>query len=160
MAVAGDDAAEFPAIERDYIHHLGSADFDWCRFASPSPRRCLRRPLAEARIGLLSTAGAHLLGEGPIGPDGPPRVVPVDAEVTFHHVGYDTGGAKAGPEVVWPVGTLRSLAEEGVIGELSERAVSMMGAVLDGRVVTERHVPVAVEQFRRDDVDLVLLVPA
>jgi hypothetical protein len=123
-------------------------------------RHRLKRPLTEARIGLLSTAGAHLAGEDPIPASGPPRVIPVDAAVAFHHIGYDTKRASADSEVAWPVRTLRRLADLGVIGSVSERAVSMMGAVLDGRVVLDRHVPAAVGQFRRDGVDLVLLVPA
>lgn len=160
MPVPDDDSRDFPAVEREYLHHRGRPDFDWLRFPNPSPRHLPTRPLAEARVGLLSTSGAHLSGDDPIPPSGPPRVVPIDADVTFHHVGYDTSGAIADPEVVWPVQTLRTLVEREVIGSVSDMAVSMMGAVLDGHLVIERHVPTAVDQFRRDAVDLVLLVPA
>ena len=45
-------------------------------------------------------------------------------------------------------------------GTTSRLAVSTMGAVFDGQVVLDRHVPVAVDRFRRDRVDLVMLVPA
>lgn len=159
MAVPNDDSRDFPAVEREYIRGRGRPDFDWLRFSDPSPRHRPKRPLAEARVGLMSSSGAHLTDDDPIGASGPPRVIPIDSEVTFHHVGYDTGRAIADPEVVWPVRTLRRLADEGTIGSVSEMAVSMMGAVLDGRMVLERHVPVVVEQFRRDAVDLVLLVP-
>ncbi len=160
MVLAHDDSQSFPAVERDYIRRRGRPDFDWLRFEEPSSRHRLKRPLTQARVGLLSTAGAHLTGEGPIPASGPPRVIPIDAEIVFHHAGYDTGPASADPEVVWPVRALRRLAERGGIGAVSEQAVSMMGAVLDGRVVLDRHVPAAVSQFRRDRVDLVLLVPA
>lgn len=155
-----DDSRDFPAVERDYIRRRGRPDFDWLRFDQPSPRHRLKGPLSQARIGLLPTAGAHLAGEDPIPASGPPRVIPIDAEVALHHIGYDTRRASEDPEVVWPVRTLRRLADLGVIGAVSGRAVSMMGAVFDGRVVVDRHVPVAVEQFRRDGVDLALLVPA
>lgn len=160
MTLPGDDSRDFPVIERDYIRRRGRPDFDWLRFGEPSPRRQLKRPLSQARIGIVSTAGAHLVGEGPIPASGPPRVIPIEAEIGLHHIGYDTKRASADPEVVWPVRTLRRLAELGAIGSVSGLAVSMMGAVLDGRVVLSRHVPTVVEQFRRDSVDLALLVPA
>jgi D-proline reductase (dithiol) PrdB len=99
-------------------------------------------------------------GEGPIPASGPPRVIPIEADVAMTHPGYNTRRAGEDPEVVWPVRTLQRLAEQGVIGSVSGQAVSMMGAVMDGRVVLDRHVPAAVDQFRRDRVDLVLLVPA
>lgn len=160
MVFAHDDSRDFPVIERDYVRRRFKPDFDWLRFAAPSSRHRPKQPLSKARVGLVSTAGAHLPGERPIPPSGPPRIVPVDAEVAFDHIGYDTRRAGEDPEVVWPARTLRRLAEAGFIGSVSGRAVSMMGAVLDGRVVSDRHVPATVEQFRRDGVDLALLVPA
>ena len=160
MTFPHDDSLHFPAVERDYIQRRGHPSFDWLRFAEPSARNRLKRPLTEARIGLLSTAGAHLPGEDPIPAAGPPRVLPIGEKVAFHHIGYDTRRASADPEVVWPVRTLRRLADQGVIGTVSGQAVSMMGAVLDGRIVLDRHLPVAIDVFQRDQVDLVLLVPA
>lgn len=160
MALPDDDSRDFPAVERDYLRRRARPDFDWIRFDEPSARHLPKCQLSEARIGLLSTAGAHLAAEDPIPISGPPRVIPIDAEIALDHVGYDTQRAGQDPEVVWPVRTLQRLAEHGVIGTVSGQAVSMMGAVLDGRVVLDRHVPPAVDQFRRDQVDLVLLVPA
>jgi hypothetical protein len=160
MPVAGDDSREFPDVERDYLRRRGWPDFDWVRFGERSPRHRPRRKLSQARIGLLSTAGAHLPGEPPIPPSGPPHVIPIEADVALTHPGYDTRRSAGDPEVVWPVRTLQRLAQQGFIGTVSGRAVSMMGAVMDGRLVFERHVPAAVDQFRRDRVDLVLLVPA
>ncbi len=159
-ALPDDDSRDFPAVERDYIRRRGRPGFDWIRFDEPSPRHPLKRPLSEARVGLLSTAGAHLEGDGPIPASGPPRVIPIDAKIAFHHIGYDTKRAGEDPEVVWPVRTLQRLAGQGVIGTVSGQAVSMMGAVLDGRLVLDRHVPLAADHFRRDRADLVLLVPA
>jgi len=160
MVFLHDDSRHFPDIERDYIRRRGHPGFDWLRFAEPSARHRLKRPLAEARIGLLSTAGAHLPSEDAIPAAGPPRVIPIGEKVAFHHIGYDTRRASEDPEVVWPVRTLGRLADQGVIGAVSGQAVSMMGAVLDGRMVLDRHLPAAIDVFQRDQVDLVLLVPA
>src|SRR6266404_6430333 len=145
MVLAHDDSRDFPDVERDYIRRRGWPGFDWLRFEEPSPRHMPGKPLSQARVGLLSTAGAHLAGEDPIAASGPPRVVPIDAQIAFDHIGYDTRRASEDPEVVWPVRTLRRLAEHGVIGGVSGQAVSMMGAVLDGHVVLDR-VPTAVGQ--------------
>ena len=155
-----DDSRAFPDLERDYIRRRGRPDFDWLRFPEASPRHKLNRPLSEARVGLLSTAGAHPRDEKPIPASGPSRAIPIDTEIAFHHIGYDTKRPAEDPEVVWPVRTLQRLAEQGVIAAVSRLAVSTMGAVFDGQVVLDRHVPVAVDRFRRDRVDLVMLVPA
>lgn len=160
VVFADDDSRDFPDTERDYVRARHKPDFDWIRFAAPSPRNRLTVPLNQARVGLVSTAGAHLPGERPIRPSGPPRVVPLDEEIVFHHIGFDTKRASEDPEVVWPARALRALADAGFVGSVSGQGVSMMGGVLDGREVTSRHVPGTVEAFRRDHVDLALLVPA
>jgi hypothetical protein len=154
-----DDSREFAAVERAYLHRLG-IPFEWLRYDTPSPRHRPAKPLHEVRVGLISTSGAHLPGPSPFTRSAAVAVLPATAEVTFTHVGFDTERTRTDPDVVWPVASLQRLVGDGVIGSLAPHAVSMMGAVFEGRHVVERAVAPTVEWLRQDAVDLALLVPA
>src|SRR6266567_2412663 len=128
--VPGDDSEGFADVEREHLRTHYLPDFEWMTFDQPSPR--LRPPvaMAEARIGLLDTCGAHLPDQPPVGASGRAALVPVDGDVVFTHSGFDVERASHDPEVVHPTRTLRALAAEGVIGSVAPTAVSVMGGVL------------------------------
>jgi hypothetical protein len=156
-----DDSEGFDRIERAYIRSELVPDFEWLDFDRPSPRNPLRVPLCDARVALITTAGAHLPTQRPMGPGGRARMVPVDAgDIVLSHEGYDVERAITDPEVVYPVRTLTALAEAGFIGSLAPTAISTMGYCPDGRLVLERSVPPMVDRLRSEEVDLALLVPA
>ena len=54
------DYRDFAQREYDHVRANFLPDFDWTSFDTPSPRTLPKRPLAEARVALISTAGAHL----------------------------------------------------------------------------------------------------
>ena len=94
--------------------------FEWVVNEAPSRRNRLRVPLAEARIGLVSTSGAYVRGQerfltGDEG-DASFRLVGWDEPVRFSHGGYDTRRAYRDAEVVLPLRTLDRLADDGTIG--------------------------------------------
>jgi hypothetical protein len=156
---ADDDSRGFAELERAHLRAGYLADFEWLRYPEPSPHTPLAMPLSEARVALVDTSGAHVTGTPPSGSSGRALLLPVDAEVTFTHPGYDVDRAARDPEVVHPVRTLRKLADDGVIGELAPTAVSVMGGVLIGQRLIDRGVPTAVAAMRDLHVDLALLVP-
>lgn len=87
--------------------------------------------------------------------------IPVDTaadRLRVCHGGYDIRGVLADPEVAFPLGVLRSLVADGVIGELAPTAYSFVGATSQKRLLKEC-APEWVERLRADDVDVVLLVP-
>lgn len=156
-----DDSAGFDLVERAHIRKNLVHDFEWIDVAEASPRNRLRMPLAKARVGLVSTAGAHLPDQRRMGPGGDVRMVPVDArEILLSHGGYDTDRASRDPEVVLPVRSLQRLADDRFIGSLAPTAISTMGYVPRGERILERVVPPAIERLRSEEVDLALLVPA
>lgn len=156
-----DDSAHFADVERTFIRDVvGIEDFEWLTFDAPSPRNPLPVPLAEARVTLISTAGAHEPGGRPPGAGGHASLVPTDAPFEFSHVGYDTERAKLDPDVVYPVRTLQQLAADGVIGSLAPTVVSTMGFVPEGERLFTRAVPAAVERIHDEQAHLALLVPA
>jgi D-proline reductase (dithiol) PrdB len=156
-----DDSTQFAEIERRYVRDVvGVPDFEWVEFDQPSPRTPLAVPLSEATVTLVSTAGAHLPGARPLGAGGHAALLAADADVELTHVGYDTERAMDDLDVVYPVRTLRRLADEGFIGALAPTAISTMGFVPDGRRLFERAVPAAVERIHDEQAHLALLVPA
>src|SRR5713226_1601829 len=115
-----DDSVGYDEVERAYIRREFEPDFEWVRFARPSRRNPLRVPLDQARVGLVSTAGAHLPDQRPAGAGGGIRLIPVGAPaVMLTHEGYDTRRASADPEVVFPVRALQRLAAKGFVGSVA-----------------------------------------
>ncbi|HZS15795.1 MAG TPA: hypothetical protein VFC09_14465 [Candidatus Dormibacteraeota bacterium] len=155
-----DDSRDFPDVERAHLREHYLPDFEWLRYAAPSPRNPLRVPLAEARVGLVDTAGAHVTGTPPVGASGRAALIPLDAEVTFTHPGYDVERAARDHDVVHPTQALQRLAARGIVGEVAATAVSVMGGVLIGQRLIDRGVPATVAAMRDQQVDLALLVPA
>jgi hypothetical protein len=157
-----DDSVGFDAVERDHLRDRGIVpDFEWLAVDHPSPRILPRKPLQAARVGLVTTAGAHLPDQKPVGPGGGVRLIPIDAEdVVLTHPGYDTERAQTDLDVVYPVPTLRRLANSRAIGSVAPTIVSTMGFVPDGRRVLERTIPPARDALLAEQVDLALLVPA
>ena len=151
----------FDEVERLHLRKRLVPDFEWLDFDEPSPRNRLRIPLARARVGLVVTGGVHLPAQRPARKIGEFRFVPIDAaEVRLTHGGYDTERASEDPEVVFPVRTLRRLAETGVISSLAPTALSTMGYIPRGVNVLDRVMPPAVASLVSQEVDLALLVPA
>lgn len=156
-----DDSTDFPDIERAFVRDvIGIDTFEWVSFDEPSPRNQLEVPLADARVTLVSTAGAHEAGSRPLGAGGDAVLVPTDADFELTHVGYDTDRASRDPDIVYPVRTLERLVADGVIGELAPTVISTMGFVPDGARLLTRAVPDAVECMHDEQAHLALLVPA
>jgi D-proline reductase (dithiol) PrdB len=129
----------------------------------------IRRPLPEARIALVSSAGLVLAGDEPFdmrlrGGDPSYRIVPSEADpaslVDSHRSeAFDHAGMRDDPNLAFPLERMRELEAAGVIGSLAPRAVSVMGSITaPGRFVRET-APAIVELLRADRVDGALLVP-
>src|SRR5258708_21145700 len=159
-AIIDDDSRGFAELEREHVRRKYLPDFEWTRYDTPSARVPLPVPLNRARVGLVDTCGAHLVGEAPVGSSGRAALMPVDAEITLTHSGYDVERALRDTAVVHPVRTLPGLADDGFIGEVAATAVSVMGGVLIAKRLLDRGVPAAVDAMREELVDLALLVPA
>ncbi|MEX2586707.1 MAG: glycine/sarcosine/betaine reductase selenoprotein B family protein [Actinomycetota bacterium] len=161
MHTFDDDSGGFDGVERTHVRNVvGVEDFEWVSFGEPSVRVPLSVPLSQARVTLISTAGAHEAGKPPLGPGGHAALIPAGAEIELSHDGYDTERASSDPEVVYPVRTLQALTDAGVIGSVAPTVVSTMGFVPYGTRLFDRAVPAAVEQIHAEQSHLALLVPA
>ena len=128
------------------------------------------KPLREARLALVTTAGIHHAGQPPFNmsdKDGDPGFRELDGATLFDafritHDYYDHSDADRDPNVVLPLVPLQELVAEGVLGGLAETHYGFMGHI-DGRhilTLIEVQAQEVARRLKQDRVDLVLLAPA
>lgn len=127
----------------------------------------LEKPLADSRVALLTTAGAHLEDQEPFhtetrAGDHSHRILPDDldpARLRFAHTHYDTASADADPNCVFPIDRLHELVDQGRLGATSDIHIGMMGFNPDPTPVAEILAPTVAALLRDHEVDIALLVP-
>lgn len=142
--------------------------YPWRRI-DPVPWSPLRRPLREAKIAIVSSAGLVPPDQEPFdneirGGDWSYREVPdsidvrtlVDAHRSWT---YDHSGVRADPNLAFPIDRLHEMAAEGEIGGTNHRHFSFMGSITAPGRLTTRSAPVVADKLAADGVDAVLLVP-
>jgi D-proline reductase (dithiol) PrdB len=153
----------FPALARRAAHKVPPLKFDqtpWAHFT---------KPLSEARIALVTTAGVHLKSDTPfdmIDSTGDPtfRMIPSAAQVSelmITHDYYDHTDANKDINIVFPIDRLRELAAEHVIGSVSPRFFSFMGHIQENhfpRFLLEQ-APLVAAMLIEDQVDAVIVTP-
>lgn len=138
--------------------------------SAPTPFSPVDKPLAQMRLALVTTGGFHLAEQPPFdmeNPDGDPswRVIAADTRLdalTITHKYYDHTDADADPNVVFPLGRVRRLVEQGIIGSEAPRHFSFMGHI-DGPLIqtlSQETAPAVAGMLKQDQVDAVLLTPA
>ena len=133
----------------------------------------LTKPLAEARIALVTTAGINVRGVEPpfdyareqLEPNwGDPtyRMLPRDLrqdQVQSGHLHINNDDIDADFNVVLPISLMLELETEGVIGSLAPTNYSFMGYQPDTTEWRERYAPEVARRMRDEHVDGVLLTP-
>jgi D-proline reductase (dithiol) PrdB len=142
--------------------------YPWRRIENV-PWTVLSKPLAECRLGLISTAGFVGPGDAPFdnavrGGDPSFREIPGDIDVSKlreHHrsESFDHQGLAKDPNLAFPIDRLRELVARGRLGGLNRRHLSFMGSITaPGRLLRDS-LPEAARLFEEDEVDVALLVP-
>lgn len=155
---------DYMKIIRDKYMAKGYAPYEWvCNEDSP-PWQPLRKTLPKCRLGLIASGGIYVTGQVAFHhrDDASYRLIPKDVEMKdlrATHFAYDLKNVRQDPNVVFPLGHLRSLVNEGIIGELAEHAYSFMGGIYSVKRVREELAPRLTERLLEDEVDAVLLVP-
>jgi len=142
--------------------------YRWRR-AEAVPAARLTRPVTEARVALVTSAGFVAPGDAPFdlelkGGDASFRTIPGDATLdtlTTHHKSdaYDPAPIAADRNVAFPLDRLRALAAAGAIGEVAPRHLSFMGSITRPERLIEEFAPAAATLLAGDGVDIALLVP-
>lgn len=135
------------------------------------PVRCarLRKPVAQSRVALVTTAGLVPDGQPPFdesirGGDCSYRVISGDADVPslgeFHRSeSFDHAGIAKDRNVAFPLDRLRELARDGEIGEVAPHHLSFMGSITAPGRLMKHTGPEAARLLVEDRVDIALLVP-
>ena len=156
---------------RDYYLALGYGNpYRWAHFTDV-PFTPLTKPLAQARVALITTAAHYQPGVGDQGPGAPynaaAKFYKVYSDSTdtipdlrISHVGYDRKHTRAEDPNTWfPLAQLQEAVKSGRIGALTARC---HGAPTNRsqRVTTETDAPELWRRCREDGADAVLLVPS
>ena len=172
------EAAESETAERisstapaDYIEEthrlydgLGYDAYRWAERVDRPPWKPIDKPLSECRITLVGSGGIYRHGQVAFHTrdDTSIRLIagdtPVD-ELRTAHFAYDQTDARADPNCVFPLGSLHALADEGIIGGLTEHAIAFMGGIYSVRRMEAETARLIVEQCRAEEPDIVFLVP-
>ena len=150
---------------RDLYDHLGYEPYRWFEadsepeFAKPS------KPLAESKLGLISTAGTYLAGQVAYHykDDTSIRVIPGNssvADLRFSHVTENyLLDARQDPRCVFPPQALQRLVSDGVVGDLANNYFSCMGGIYSQRRVRQELIPALDQAISEENIDVLLLVP-
>ena len=131
------------------------------------------KPLAEAKVALLSTAGISMKGDTPFDMeyerqnptrgDSSFRRLRADAtagQIEANHLHIDTGYIERDLNVALPLDRLRELTAEGHVGTIAETHYSIMGFQgADSSQLENQSAPAIAEIMKSEEVDLALLTP-
>lgn len=124
----------------------------------------ITKPVTELTVGLLVSLGAHAPGQQPLQRTNDlsyrliPRTVPSE-QIVFDHATPARFWADEDLNVAFPRDRMAELEAEGVIGALAPDAVSILGSITKWDQLATQTAPRIRDEFRRQNVDLVLVVP-
>jgi D-proline reductase (dithiol) PrdB len=152
-----------PRIRNQYSR-LGYKPYQWVSNPEPPPWQPLGKPLAHSRLALIASGGIYVAGQLAFHhkDDTSLRAISTTvrtSDLRVTHFAYDKTDARADPNVVFPIDTLRALVSEGFIGGLAGHAYTFMGGIYSARRVREELAPRMTERLLAQRADLALLVP-
>ncbi|MDE0170457.1 MAG: glycine/sarcosine/betaine reductase selenoprotein B family protein [bacterium] len=165
MSVEPDrEPVDYIALTREAYSRLGYRPYRWASNEDLPSWAPLRKPLSEARLGMIASGGIYRNGQVAFThkDDVTHREIPTDVDtrdLRVTHFAYDQTDARQDPNVIFPIDTLRTLVAEGTVGELAALALTFMGGIYSQRRLGSELIPVLVERTLELEVDAVLLVP-
>ncbi len=158
---------------RAWYGALGYDPYRWPCYTDV-PFAPLRKPLAESRLALVTTAAPFRPELGDQGPGAPyngaakffevytrPTVADADDDhdLRISHIGYDRNHSLADDRNTWlPLPRLEEAVAAGRVGSLTDH-IYAVPTVRRQRSTIEDHGPEIVELVREDHADVALLVP-
>jgi D-proline reductase (dithiol) PrdB len=140
-----------------------------CLDPDTNPWTPLRKPLSQAKLALVTSAGLHMRGDTPFigdpkGGDSSYRVIPSSAnaaDILQSHVsiGFDHTAIYRDMNVTLPLDRAKELVEKGIIGGLAPNYYSFMGAIRDPRRLLQETGPEVAKRLKDEGVDLVFITP-
>jgi D-proline reductase (dithiol) PrdB len=145
----------------------GFPPYKWSQFDS-SPWTPFNKPLHQARIVLISSAGIFRDDQEPFDPwavnDLSFRQIPTETpfeRLKLHHNYFDHRDALKDLNCVFPVRRLEEIARSGFIGSFAPEAITLgMGRLYKRTALQKQTVPEIVKILHKNKADAVLLVAA
>lgn len=164
MTAKSDQPVDYIQRTREQYDALGYPAYQWVENPQQPPFTPLAKPLTNARVGLIASGGIYRRGQVAFHfkDDFSYRLIPTDTpteELRVTHFAYDLTDARADPNVVFPLDTLRDLAQAARIGELATNAYTFMGGIYSARKVGQILAPALADRLIQDEVDAAILVP-
>lgn len=142
--------------------------YPW-RKIEPVPWAEVKRPLAECKLGLVTTAGFTAPGQHPFdesikGGDVSFRVIPDNTKLEQLHENhrshsFDHTGIQRDPNLAFPIARAHELVQRGRVKEVNQRHLSFMGSIVAPGRLRAQTAPEAAGLFVEDQVDIALLTP-
>lgn len=142
--------------------------YQWRRL-DPTPWAPLKKPLRQATVAVVTTAGLTLPAQERFddtarGGDWSWREIPADADVrtlveSHRSETFDHAGIQADPNLGLPLDRMHELVDEGDVGALHHRHFSFMGSITAPGRLVKRSAPEVATLLAEDGVDAVLLIP-
>ena len=136
----------------------------------PSFSYQLKKQLNECKVAIVSSAGFIVnKKQKPFDTnikfgDASYRIIPPN--IKSHYLReyqksneFDHAGIVNDPFSAIPLPHLIDLANEGIIGSVSERHISLMGATINTSKLLKKTIPEIVNIFKTDEVDIALFIP-
>ena len=151
----------------DYYGAAGHPPYQWTINES-APLHRLSKPLAESTVTLLTSGGISLCNMPGFDPmarndhrlDAIERTAGA-SDFQIHDAYYDHSDADRDINCQFPIDRLRELAAAGEIGAVAPRFWSgFMGRIYNRSKVLEESAPAFVAELEKDEVDLLIAVPA
>ncbi|MCD8511380.1 MAG: hypothetical protein LRY73_16970 [Bacillus sp. (in: Bacteria)] len=133
------------------------------------PYTPVNKPIYETTIMIVSTSGVHLKDQEPYHTDPAEgdatfRIIPGDVkteELTVTHAApkdhYNTDYPKEDINCVFPIDRLREMVEDGDLGGVAEKHLTMMGYSMRLNKINKETIPALVKEVVRSKADAVLL---
>ncbi|NNL78774.1 MAG: hypothetical protein HKO68_20775 [Desulfobacterales bacterium] len=154
--------------EFSFKYRLFLKAYPWRRI-DPVPWTPLKKALNDCRLMLVTSAGFITSGQTPFddsirGGDTSIREIAADADVSglienHRSDAFDHTGIRRDPNLAFPLDRLRELSEDGRIGSLSHRHLSLMGSITAPGRLIKKTIPPTVLRLIEDRVDIALLIP-
>lgn len=156
-------STRFPSAARKVAEMLSTLE------TQDVPWTPLRKPPAECKVALVTTAGVHHKDQEPFDmhdADGDPTFRVINAslpvsDLVITHDYYDHADADRDINIIFPIQRLREIESEGLIGEVARFHYAFMGHILGGQIQTlvNQGAPEVARRLKSDGVDVVLLTP-
>ncbi|MBO88445.1 MAG: selenoprotein B glycine/betaine/sarcosine/D-proline reductase [Rickettsiales bacterium] len=148
--------SDFDEIGRDFYESMPMPEFTYTPWVVP-------KPIAKARVAIISTAGLQLRGDRPFSVNSTDyRILPSNAssaDLVMSHISinFDRSGFQKDHNVALPIDRLNEFVADGKIGSAAAFHYSFMGATHPDKL--EYAANQLADVLKKDHVDSVLLVP-